>query len=72
MILNIKKLVQNNLFQVLCYYKKIKKNDITNNLIIAGSPRSGTTWLAEIFSDILDKPILWEPLANGAIPEVDK
>ncbi|WP_424099178.1 sulfotransferase [Moorena producens] len=34
----------------------------SNILVITGSPRSGTTWLAEVLSKVTDFPILWEPL----------
>jgi hypothetical protein len=43
--------------------------DAMNALIIAGDPRGGTTWLAEILRRIPRTAMLWEPLATANVPE---
>jgi hypothetical protein len=44
--------------------------DIGQTIVIAGSPRSGTTWLAEILHTIPRSAILWEPLYLDADPKL--
>lgn len=41
---------------------KPKKNNLSRVLIITGSPRSGTTWLGELISNIPKSIMLFEPL----------
>ncbi len=36
--------------------------DISKTLVISGSPRSGTTWIAQLFAQIPKACIIWEPL----------
>lgn len=42
-----------------------KKIKIEDNILISGSPRSGTTWLMELMSDIPDYTFIFEPLHPG-------
>ena len=46
--------------------------DIRQTIVIAGSPRSGTTWLAELLNTIPRSAILWEPLFLDADPQLPK
>jgi len=46
--------------------------DIKNTLVIAGSPRSGTTWLAELLNRIPRSAILFEPEHVQQVPEARK
>lgn len=48
---------------------KSKKFDITDTIVIAGSPRSGTTWLVEILGTIPAYMHLFEPLNPLLFPE---
>jgi len=43
--------------------------DLRNTLVIAGSPRSGTTWLAELLNRIPRSAILFEPEHVQQVPE---
>lgn len=45
--------------------------DIKNTILVTGTPRSGTTWLAEILNTIPRSSILWEPLHVQAIPKLE-
>ena len=42
--------------------------DIGNTLVIAGFPRSGTTWLAELIATLPRTAVLFEPLDHRTIP----
>lgn len=42
--------------------------DITNTIVISGSPRSGTTWLAGVLNSIPGSSILFEPLHLDRVP----
>jgi Sulfotransferase family len=44
--------------------------DIRQTIVITGSPRSGTTWLAELLGTIPRSAMLWEPLFPDADPEL--
>jgi Sulfotransferase family len=44
--------------------------DIRQTIVITGSPRSGTTWLAELLGTIPRSAMLWEPLFLDADPEL--
>lgn len=44
--------------------------DIRRTIVITGSPRSGTTWLAELLGTIPRSAMLWEPLFPDADPEL--
>jgi hypothetical protein len=46
-----------------------RKYDIAETLIVAGSPRSGTTWLAEVLSTLPRSAILFEPEHMLQVPE---
>jgi hypothetical protein len=46
-----------------------KRYDIRNTIVIASSPRGGSTWLAEIIGTLPGYPILWEPLHLNGNPE---
>lgn len=48
---------------------KNKKIEIKDTILIVGSPRSGTTWLMEIFSSIPGYTYLFEPLNPIWYPE---
>lgn len=51
------------------FYLKNKLNS-NNNIIITGSPRSGTTWLAEVFLKIQGGFMLFEPLSLTGVERV--
>jgi hypothetical protein len=42
-------------------------NDIENSILLAGSARSGTTWLAELLAKSLHARIMFEPFHNGNV-----
>ena len=44
--------------------------DITSTIVVAGSPRSGTTWVAEVLNTIPDSSILYEPLYLRSDPSL--
>lgn len=44
--------------------------DISQTVVLSGSPRSGTTWLAELFASISGASVLWEPLHIRNQPEL--
>jgi len=46
--------------------------DLRSTLVIAGSPRSGTTWLAELLNRIPRSAILFEPEHIQQVPEARK
>lgn len=46
-----------------------KKFDMADTIILTGSPRSGTTWLMEIFGAIPGYTFLFEPLSPIYFPE---
>jgi len=48
---------------------KGKKIDLNDTILIAGSPRSGTTWLMEIFENIPGYTYLFEPLQPEWFPD---
>jgi hypothetical protein len=52
------------------FYLKNKLNP-TNNIVITGSPRSGTTWLAEILSKSEGGFMLFEPLSLTGVKRVN-
>jgi hypothetical protein len=37
---------------------------VIDPIVVSGSPRSGTTWLAEILSAIPDSAIIWQPIQH--------
>lgn len=49
-----------------------KHYDIGKTIVVAGSGRGGSTWLAEIIGTLPGYPILWEPLHPGKNPECQK
>ncbi|GBE39177.1 sulfotransferase domain protein [bacterium BMS3Bbin08] len=51
---------------------KAKNYDISETVVISGSPRSGTTWLAELFAMIPGASVLWEPLHIRNQPELEE
>jgi hypothetical protein len=61
------------LYAPLSWYGRLKARgyDIGNTIVMAGSPRSGTTWLSEILHTIPQSCIIHEPLRPWAVPEVD-
>lgn len=42
-------------------------NDIANSILVAGSARSGTTWLAEVLAKVLHARIMFEPFYNRQV-----
>ncbi|MCK4365943.1 MAG: sulfotransferase [Thermoplasmatales archaeon] len=70
-----KKLDKNyqQIFNPLYYIEKLvsrnKKIDIKDNILLVGSPRSGTTWLMEIFECIPEYSYVFEPLQSNWFPE---
>lgn len=49
-----------------------KNDNLSRSLIITGSPRSGTTWLGELISNIPKSIILFEPLHLNRNPRAKK
>ncbi len=45
-----------------------RNHDPDRSLLVAGSARSGTTWLAEVLSETLHGRLLFEPLRAEAVP----
>ena len=55
-----------------CYGRLRSINyDMGNTIVIAGSPRSGTTWLSEILHTIPRSCILHEPINPNSVSEVN-
>lgn len=48
---------------------QIKKYDMQDTIILAGTPRSGTTWLSEVLNTIQRYTIIFEPLHPVWFPE---
>ena len=48
---------------------QIKKYELQDAIIVAGSPRSGTTWLAEVLSSTYEYAMIFEPLHPVRFPE---
>jgi len=46
-----------------------RNHDPDRSLLVAGSARSGTTWLAEVLSETLHGRLLFEPLRAEAVPQ---
>lgn len=61
------------LYAPLSWYGRLRASsyDIGNTIVMAGSSRSGTTWLSEILHTIPRSCILQEPIRPWAVPEVD-
>jgi len=55
---------------LLKVYSDLRKSnyDIRQTIIVASSPRGGSTWLAELISTLPGSQILWEPLHPGNNP----
>jgi len=49
---------------------KLKKFDIKNTIAISGTPRSGTTWLMEIFSKMPNYTYYFEPINPIWFPQI--
>jgi hypothetical protein len=49
-----------------------RRFDPSNALIVAGSGRSGTTWIAEVLRDALKAMLVFEPLNGREIPEASR
>jgi len=49
---------------------KIKKFNMDDTIVLVGSPRSGTTWLMELFETIPGYTHLFEPLNHEWFPEL--
>jgi hypothetical protein len=49
-----------------CFYQETN-NDIGNSIIVAGTARSGTTWLAELLAKSLHARIMFEPFHNRRV-----
>lgn len=49
-----------------------KRFDPRQVLVICADPRGGSTWLAEILSNIPRTTLLWEPLHVGSVPHFRK
>ena len=58
--------------KVFFYLFKQNLNDNSSIYVVSGSPRSGTTYLAEILANNLPKSlIVWEPLQNKMLRKID-
>ncbi len=53
---------------VLIRITRASEYDIDRSLVIAGFPRSGTTWLAEVVATLPGTAVLFEPLDYRTIP----
>ncbi len=51
---------------------KSKFSDLSKTIIITGSPRSGTTWLVELYQKYLDPFYIHEPLFKGRTQQWDQ
>lgn len=58
--------------QIINSFYKTNLLNPSNNIIITGSPRSGTTWLAEIIEKNNDGIMLFEPLSLSGVPAFKK
>jgi len=65
----VKYLAHNGLLRQIGLLKS-RNHDVGNNIIIAGSPRGGSTWLAEVLNTIPETSIIWEPFNLGHVPRV--
>ena len=45
------------------------RTDVRRSLVVCGSPRSGTTWLAELLATLPGAAVLFEPLQANEVPE---
>jgi hypothetical protein len=56
---------------LLIFILRLKTYAIKNSIIICGEHRSGTTWLMELFEQLPNAVINWEPLhvKNGVVPK---
>ncbi len=55
--------------------RRVKKEEgfpPSRPLVVTGSPRSGTTWLAEVIMERTDSILVWEPLNIGKNPLVKR
>lgn len=66
------KIINNNAKRLLNFYGKttLRNYSINNTIIISGTPRGGTTWLAELLAAVTKSPILWEPLEPSYHQEI--
>ncbi|WP_417237416.1 sulfotransferase family protein [Bizionia paragorgiae] len=64
----IKKKIRN---KFLFLFLKFKNHSIKNVIILTSEPRSGSTWLMEIFGSLPNCIINWEPLqvSSGVVPK---
>ncbi|HID25553.1 MAG TPA: sulfotransferase [Thermoplasmata archaeon] len=69
------RLIQHSL-RLIAYIDEVvsrsKKIDVRDSILVAGSPRSGTTWLMEILKNIPGYTYLFEPLHAGWFPDSRK
>jgi hypothetical protein len=49
---------------------RARRYDVRNTLVVSGSPRSGTTWVAELVATLPGHFILFEPIFPARNPEV--
>ena len=69
------KIIKNDINLIYEFDKIIskgKKFNLNDSILIAGSPRSGTTWLMEIFKNIPGYTYLFEPLQPFWFPSSQK
>jgi len=59
----------NIFYQLDKLVSKGKRFDLKDSILITGSPRSGTTWLMEIFENIPGYTYLFEPLQSNFFPD---
>lgn len=70
--MNILKVILAKLLQLVVKVRKIGFGKQDGPILISGSPRGGTTWVAESIARLIDSNlILWEPLQRGN-PELVK
>ena len=68
----LKQIQSKTLFTMLSLFGRMKavNYDVNNTIVIAGTGRSGTTWLMEILNTIPRTCMIWEPLDLRSIPEL--
>ena len=62
-MLNYKKRIANIILPIVGNIKsKLRQYDPKETILISGTPRSGTTWIAEVLRTCLGYNLLWGPL----------
>jgi hypothetical protein len=65
----LKSFLRANLAKLNKIIFQIKDYELRDTLVVAGTPRSGTTWLAEVLSATSEYAMIYEPLHPVRFPE---